>query len=62
MAAALTADTIVERPPNVRLTKGSRIEGFDVARDGTRFVAVLSLLNLVPPSLTVVMNWQTLMK
>ena len=62
VAAALNADKIVDRPPNVRLTKGRSIDGFDVASDGTRFVAVLSLPNPAAPSLTVVMNWQTLMK
>ena len=62
MAAALTTDKIVDRPPNVRITNGRRIEGFDIAPDGTRFVAVVSLPNPAAPSLTVVMNWQTLMK
>jgi Tol biopolymer transport system component len=60
MAAALTTD---KHPSKlVRLTSGKRIEGFDVAADGSRFVAVMPLSNPSPPSLTVVMNWQTLMK
>lgn len=61
MAVALATDKTPSRPP-VRLTNGRRIEGFDVTPDGTRFVAVVSLPNPSPPSLTVVMNWPTLMK
>jgi Tol biopolymer transport system component len=61
MAAVLTPGKTVSKPP-ARLTNGRPIEGFDVAPDGTRFVAVVSLPNPAPPSLTVVMNWQTLVK
>jgi Tol biopolymer transport system component len=61
MSVALTADKTVSKPP-VRVTSGKRILGFDVAPDGTRFVALVPLTDPSPPSLTVVMNWQTLMK
>jgi serine/threonine-protein kinase len=61
MAVGLTTDKTVSKPP-VRVTSGKPIDGFDVAPDGTRFVAVVPLSNPSPPSLTVVMNWQTLVK
>jgi hypothetical protein len=63
MSASLTTDKKVTSI--VRVTKGTPIDeggGFDVARDGSRLVAILSPRDLPPPSLTVVLNWETLLK
>ena len=62
MAAGLTVGDTVKPATPIRLTKGPPIDSFDVTRDGSRFVVVRSLPNPTPPSLTVILNWETLLK
>jgi hypothetical protein len=59
---AFTLRTLFAAPSAFGVAAGQYAHGWDVAPDGSRFLTTLPAPDTPPSAITVVMNWQSLLK